>query len=168
MEIVSWAVKYNIQQSPWSDCMTLLADLDLYYLSKHTTKPTLKPVWPASTLISLYIHPVCLGFLLILLWIAWRLQKAHVISKDSDQSAQMCRRIWGFAGCTSYFKFCHTPAHLYMPEDIFSHGTDQLFTMAIPIWQITLTCIYLPLFPKDFLLKERICNLLLEGANSFL
>ena len=54
-------------------------------MSQCKTKPTIKPVWPAKTPISLYIHPVWRGFSFIPLWIPWRLLKAQAISEDSDQ-----------------------------------------------------------------------------------
>ena len=60
-----------------------------------------RPVWPAKTQISLYIHPVWQGFSFIPLWIAWRLLRTHAISKDSDQTARMRRLIWVFTGLTS-------------------------------------------------------------------
>ena len=44
-------------------------------MSQRTTKPTIRPVWPAKTQISLYTHPVWQGFLFIPLWIhkgCWR------------------------------------------------------------------------------------------------
>ena len=72
----------------------------LSYESTHE-KPTIRPVWPATTLISLYIHQLWQGFAFIPLWIAWKLYKAHVISEDSDQTARMRRVIWVYADRTS-------------------------------------------------------------------
>ena len=59
----------------------------IYKMSQRTTKPTITPVWPEKTQISLYIHQVWQGFSFIPLWIALRLRKAHAISEDSDQTA---------------------------------------------------------------------------------
>ena len=42
-------------------------------MSQSTINPTIRPVWPAKTQISLYIHPVWQEFSFILFWIAWRL-----------------------------------------------------------------------------------------------
>ena len=44
-----------------------------YNMSQRTTKPTIRPVWPAKTPINKYIHQELQGFSSIPLWIAWRL-----------------------------------------------------------------------------------------------
>ena len=71
------------------------------YMSQYTTKPAIRPVRPAKTQISLYIHPVWQGFSFTPLRIVQRLYKANAISKDSDQIVWMCRLILVFAGHTS-------------------------------------------------------------------
>ena len=55
--------------------LTLNSDAASTYkhMSQRTTKPTIRPVWPAKTQISLYIHLVWQGFSFIPLWIAGRL-----------------------------------------------------------------------------------------------
>ena len=58
------------------------------YMSEHTTKPTIRPVWPMKTQISLYIHPVWQGFSFIPLRLVWR----HV------RSAKTLSRLRGCAG----------------------------------------------------------------------
>ena len=72
-----------------------------YNMSQRMTKHIIWSLWPAKTQISLCISPVWQGFLSILLWIDWRMWKAHAISEDSDQTARMRRLIWVFAGRTS-------------------------------------------------------------------
>ena len=78
-------------------------------VSKRTTKPAIRP---AMSQISLYIHPVWQGFLLIPLWIAWRLQKAHAISEDwsdcvdGQADLSLC---WSYK---SYCWFCCVLAHV--------------------------------------------------------
>ena len=73
-----------------------------YYMSHCTTKPTESPFRPAKTRISLGIHPVWSEFSLS----AWRkfvsfsTDKVH--SEDSDQTGQMPRLSWVFAGCTGH------------------------------------------------------------------
>ena len=48
------------------------------------------------------------------LWVAWRLYKAHEISKDSDQTVLMHSLIWVFAGHTSFIVgFCRVLAHMF-------------------------------------------------------
>ena len=67
-----------------------------YCMSRCTTKPTVK------TRISLGIHPVRSEFSLS----AWRkfvsLSTGKVHSEDSDQTGQMPRLSWVFAGCTGH------------------------------------------------------------------
>ena len=43
--------------------------LEILLMTQLTTKPTLRPVWPANIRISLYIHPAWQGFSFIRLWI---------------------------------------------------------------------------------------------------
>ena len=74
----------------------------IFKMSRHMTKPTVKPVWPAKTQISLYSHPVWQGFRFILLWTARRLLN-HKWSAKTDQTVQMGRLIWVFAGRTWHF-----------------------------------------------------------------
>ena len=67
-------------------------------ISKDSDQPEHQPVWK--------------GFSFILLWIARRLEKAHAISKDSDQmcadaQANMSLPWWH----TSYCRFCHALAY---------------------------------------------------------
>ena len=68
-------------------------------LSRSMTKPTKWTVLPVKTQISLGICPVWSESSLC----AWRnlgsLATHWVHSEDSDQTAQMCRLIWDFAGC---------------------------------------------------------------------
>ena len=53
-------------------------------MSQGTTKPTMRPVWPAKTHISLHSHPVQKGFSFVPLWIA-----RGAVEGTCDQ-----RRIW--------------------------------------------------------------------------
>ena len=68
-------------------------------MSQHTTKlcDQQRPVWPAKTRISLYIHPVWKGFLIYPSLDSLKAVEAHAISEDSDQTASRCRLIWVFA-----------------------------------------------------------------------
>ena len=72
-------------------------------MSWHMTKPIKWPVRPAKTQISLGIRPVWSESLLS----AWRnigpLTTYWVHSEDSDQTGQMPRLIWVFAGRTCHF-----------------------------------------------------------------
>ena len=76
-------------------------------MSQHTTKPTVRPVWSAKTQISQYIHSVWQGFSFIPLLIAWKLLKAHALSKDwsdcKDAQADL-NLCWSHK---SYCRFCH-------------------------------------------------------------
>ena len=56
-------------------------------------KPTITPIWAAKTKVSLYIHPVWLGFLPSSHWTAKRQQNAHATSEDSDQTAHPPRSL---------------------------------------------------------------------------
>ena len=71
-----------------------------YHVSRIVTKPTKWYVYPAKTQISLGIHPVWSESSLS----AWRklgsLATHWTYSKDSDQTGQMPRLIWVFAGRT--------------------------------------------------------------------
>ena len=109
-EDLTW--KTNENSGDWLCCFNLFIpeflkwilpslNLNIYDTSQPMTKPTIRSIWPAKTQISLYIHLVQQGFLIITLSIAQRLQKAHVISKDSDQPAYPRRLIGVFACCTS-------------------------------------------------------------------
>ena len=72
-------------------------------MSRRMTKPTKWPVYPAKTQISLGIRPVWSESSLS----AWRnigpLTTYWAHSEDSDQTGQMPRLIWVFAGSTGHF-----------------------------------------------------------------
>ena len=53
-------------------------------------------------------------FLFIPIWIARRLSKAHVISKDWSDCG--CTGWSVFADCTRHCRFCPVPAHTYLLE----------------------------------------------------
>ena len=83
-----------------SSWMRSLQFLFTYHISRRTTKPTISPVCPAklrsactSSMARVLVYPLS---------IAWRQQKAHVISEYSDQTARMRKLIWVFAGRTSF------------------------------------------------------------------
>ena len=82
-------------------------------MSSLMTKPTKWSELPAKTQISLGIHAVWSEFSLS----AWRnigSWATHwVHSKDSDQTRQMPRLIWVFAGHTSFCWFCHAAAQMW-------------------------------------------------------
>ena len=61
-------------------------------LSQRTTKPTIRPVWPAKTQISRYIHPVWQGFSFIPVWIARR-HRMHIWSAKTLIRLRGCA-IW--------------------------------------------------------------------------
>ena len=63
------------------------------------TKPTKWPLRPVKTQISLGISPVLSESSLCAQWVA----KEHADSEDSDQTGQMHRLIWVFAGRTNHF-----------------------------------------------------------------
>ena len=65
-------------------------------------KPTKRHVRPAKTQISLGICPVWSESLLCAQWVVQDPSFLHADSKDSDQTGQMLRLIWVFAGCTCY------------------------------------------------------------------
>ena len=74
----------------WSTCQSSV----VLQMIQRTTKPTLRPVWPAKTQISLFIHQERQRFSSIPLWIPQMLQKAHAISEeDSDQTVRISRLI---------------------------------------------------------------------------
>ena len=93
---------------PFQHC---LSHSDTIHMSQHTTKPTIRSVWPAKTRISLYIHPIWQGFLFIPLWIAWGCTN-HVISEDCsdcvDAQADLSLR-WLHK---SYCRFCCALVHI--------------------------------------------------------
>ena len=70
------------------------------YMSHNMTKPTQWHVRPAKTQISLGIYPVRSESLLSAWRSVWTLATQWAPSKDSDQTGQMLRLIWVFAGCT--------------------------------------------------------------------
>ena len=72
------------------------------YMSRLVTKPTKWHVRPAKTQISLGIRPVWSESSLFAQWVAKDPSFLHADSEDSDQTGQMPRLIWAFAGCT-----CH-------------------------------------------------------------
>ena len=71
-------------------------------MSRLMTKPTKWLLRPAKTLISLGIRPVWSEFSLWALWVAKDPSFLHADNEDSDQTRQMPKLIWVFAGRT-----CH-------------------------------------------------------------
>ena len=67
------------------------------------TKPTKRHVRPAKTQISLGTRPVWSEPSLCAQWVAKDPTFLHVDSEDSDQTEQMPRLIWVFAGHTCHF-----------------------------------------------------------------
>ena len=67
------------------------------------TKQTKWPVCPAMTQISLGIHPVWSESSLCAQWVAKDPSFLHANTKDSDQTGQLPRLIWVFAGHTGHF-----------------------------------------------------------------
>ena len=79
-------------------------------MSRLVTKPTKWSMCPAKTQISLGIHPVWSESLL---WVAKDLSFLHADSEDSDQTGQMPRLSWVFAGRICHFVgFCHEAARM--------------------------------------------------------
>ena len=70
-------------------------------MSHHMTNQQ-NDVRPAKAQISLGIHPVWSESSVCAQWVAKDPMFLHVSSKDSDQTGQMPRLIWGFAGRTSF------------------------------------------------------------------
>ena len=94
----------------WPFSGTFISQADLSCL---VTKPTKWHVRPEKTGISLSTRPVWSEF-----WLsAWRVfgsiatHWAH--SENTDQTGQMSRLIWVFAGGTVIWLFCHEAAHLW-------------------------------------------------------
>ena len=75
----------------------------LYRMSCLMTKPTKWHVRPAKTQISLSIRPVWSESSLCTQWVVKRPMFLHADSEDSDQTGQMPRLIWVFAGYTCHF-----------------------------------------------------------------
>ena len=100
--LAAWNLS-NINQ-PWP---TLIKTHVIYSINQHmshlVTKPTKWHVHPATTQISLGIHPVWSESSLC----AWRklgsLATHWAHSEDTDQIWWMPRLIWGFAGHTCHF-----------------------------------------------------------------
>ena len=67
------------------------------------TKPNKITVCPAKTQVSLGIRPVWSESSLCAQWVAKDPSFLHADSKDSDQTGQMPRLIWVFAGRTCHF-----------------------------------------------------------------
>ena len=63
-------------------------------------KPTMWPVHPAKTQISLGIRPVWSEYSLCAQWVAKDPSFLHAVSEDSDRTGRMPRLIWVFAGRT--------------------------------------------------------------------
>ena len=72
-------------------------------LSRLVTKPAKWSVRPAKTQISLGIHPVWSESSQCAQWVAKDPLLFHAHSKDSDQTGQMPRLIWVFAGRKCHF-----------------------------------------------------------------
>ena len=70
------------------------------YLSQRITKPTIRPMWPAKTQLSLHIHPVQARVHRLSLFCSPEAVE-DTWSAKTDQTTQMCRLIWVFAGHTS-------------------------------------------------------------------
>ena len=73
------------------------------HMSRSMTKPTMWPVHPAKTQISLGIHPVWSESSLSAWRNLWSLATHWVHSKDSDQTGWMPRLIWVFVGHIWHF-----------------------------------------------------------------
>ena len=70
-------------------------------------------VRPGKTQISLCIHPVWSESSLCTQWVAKGPSFLHADSEDSDQTGQMARLIWVFAGrTTTLLVFCHEVSQL--------------------------------------------------------
>ena len=102
------------------------------YMGQRTTKPTTRPMWPAKTQISLYIHSVWKGFSLVSLWIAKRLLKVQAISEDTDQTARMRRLVWVFAGGTSVI-VCFVVLRLTSIFDTVVDVVTELYSLSAPL-----------------------------------
>ena len=105
-----------------------------------TSKDSDQPVHP----------PITERFSFVPVWISRRLQKAHAISKDFDQTAWMRRLIWVFAGhtglvgfvmCWLIFIWQNTCMHIALTFRIKSYST--------PCKKLSRNII---LFPQDFVL----------------
>ena len=74
-----------------------------YHMSRLMTKPTKWPERPAMTQISLGIRPVWSESSLCTQQVAKDPRFLHTDSEDSDQTGQMPRLIWVFAGPEGHF-----------------------------------------------------------------
>ena len=115
----AWVLSYPLsaQRRLWSDWADAQADLSLRWAHSHvgfvmrrlhklslcTTKPTKWPVHPGKTQISLGIRPDWSESSLSAPWVAKDPMVLHTNSEDSDQTRQIPRLIWVFAGCTGHF-----------------------------------------------------------------
>ena len=82
-------------------------------MSQHTTKPTIRPVWPAKIQISLYTHSVWLGFpvypsLDSLEALEGTCNQQRLCSHCANAQAELCL-CWLHK---SYCRFCHALAHI--------------------------------------------------------
>ena len=111
-----------------------------------TTKPTIRPVWPAKTDQS--EHPPSMARVLHFpLWTVWRLKKAEAISKDSDQTVQMCRLIclrWSLSLIVGFVMgwlilFQHFDVHVYIKNNTFK----MIRMKAICFFLVPLSIMYL-------------------------
>ena len=71
-------------------------------------------VCPAKTQISLGICPVWSESSLCAQWVAMDPRFLYADSKDSDQTGQMPKLIWVFAGRILIVWFCHVAVHIYI------------------------------------------------------
>ena len=105
--------------------------------SHHMKKPTKSPVCPAKTQISLGIWPVWSESWLCAQWVAKDPSFLQADSEDSDQTGQMPRLIWVFAGrtaillvfsCTGSYYSCRIEIFLmiYWPDMLCSTPPWQL------------------------------------------
>ena len=76
----------------------VIGSLKNSYTKWAATKPTKWSVRPAKTQISLGIHPVWSGSCQCAQWVAEDPMFLHADNKASDQTGQMPRLIWVFAG----------------------------------------------------------------------
>ena len=103
-------------------------------MSQRTIKPTIIPVWPTKTQISLYIHPVWQGFSFIPRWIAGR----HMRSANSDQTTFFLWSWWwlpaGLLFLLLRYYFLPLPFRRVVSRSILGNGG------AMPRWSPSRSC----------------------------
>ena len=123
-----------------------------WYEPRHE-KTNKMSVRPAKTQISLAIRPVWSESSLCAQWVAKDPRFLHADSEDSDQTGQMPRLIWVFAGCTLTLLVlsCHGSYDFFASfNHNFCRSLNQLRWPKWKQWRLRSTCTY-AVSPKPLL-----------------